>query len=131
MCGLSVGERQRLGWSEFGSHKRRAVAGLRCRVHGSTRIDLATYVTLLVAVLEGLAHPVLLSLCECHFTQWSVETRSFLICTDPEFQNSLFNSALKQSSSVRRDLDAFAEAPTTSSPALQGTHSARQSLPSP
>lgn len=35
-------------------------------------------------------------------------------------QNSLFNSALKQSSSVRRDLDAFAEAPTTSSAALQG-----------
>ncbi|MDI1493181.1 MAG: protein transport protein bos1 [Ramalina farinacea] len=34
--------------------------------------------------------------------------------------NSLFNSALKQSSSVRRDLDAFSESPTTSSPALQG-----------
>ncbi|KAK4697284.1 golgi SNAP receptor complex member 2, partial [Lecanoromycetidae sp. Uapishka_2] len=33
--------------------------------------------------------------------------------------NSLFNSALKQSSSVRRDLDAFAENPATSSPALQ------------
>ncbi|MCJ1305954.1 protein transport protein bos1 [Hypocenomyce scalaris] len=38
--------------------------------------------------------------------------------------NSLFNSALKQSSSVRRDLDAFAEAPATSSPALQGQISA-------
>lgn len=35
-------------------------------------------------------------------------------------QNSLFNSALKQSSAVRRDLDAFAEAPTTASPALRG-----------
>ncbi|KAA6406907.1 MAG: synaptobrevin [Lasallia pustulata] len=34
--------------------------------------------------------------------------------------NSLFNSALKQSSSVRRDLDAFADAPATSSAALQG-----------
>ncbi|MCJ1228014.1 protein transport protein bos1 [Toensbergia leucococca] len=37
--------------------------------------------------------------------------------------NSLFNSALKQSSSVRRDLDAFAEV-GTSSPALQGQISA-------
>lgn len=35
-------------------------------------------------------------------------------------QNSLFNSALKQSSSIRRDLDAFAEAPANSPPALQG-----------
>ncbi|KAL8673271.1 MAG: hypothetical protein Q9168_002309 [Polycauliona sp. 1 TL-2023] len=34
--------------------------------------------------------------------------------------NSLFNSALKQSSAVRRDLDAFAENPASSSPALQG-----------
>ncbi|KAI9816245.1 MAG: protein transport protein bos1 [Pycnora praestabilis] len=34
--------------------------------------------------------------------------------------NSLFNSALKQSSLIRRDLDAFAEAPSTSSSALQG-----------
>ncbi|KAL8743258.1 MAG: hypothetical protein Q9190_004378 [Brigantiaea leucoxantha] len=38
--------------------------------------------------------------------------------------NSLYNSALKQSSSVRRDLDAFAENPATSSPALQGQISA-------
>ncbi|KAL8825143.1 MAG: hypothetical protein Q9191_004590 [Dirinaria sp. TL-2023a] len=38
--------------------------------------------------------------------------------------NSLFNSALKQSSSVRRDLDTFAETPATSSPALQGQISA-------
>ncbi|KAI9668951.1 MAG: protein transport protein bos1 [Caeruleum heppii] len=38
--------------------------------------------------------------------------------------NSLFNSALKQSSSVRKDLDAFAEAPATSSSALQGQISA-------
>ncbi|MCJ1456535.1 protein transport protein bos1 [Mycoblastus sanguinarius] len=38
--------------------------------------------------------------------------------------NSLFNSALKHSSSVRRDLDAFAESPGTSSPALQGQISA-------
>ncbi|KAL9632689.1 MAG: hypothetical protein Q9164_005156 [Protoblastenia rupestris] len=38
--------------------------------------------------------------------------------------NSLFNSALKQSSSIRRDLDAFAESPQTSSPALQGQISA-------
>jgi hypothetical protein len=36
-------------------------------------------------------------------------------------QNSLFNSALKQSSSIRRDLDIFAESPSTTSPALQGT----------
>ncbi|KAG0156593.1 hypothetical protein PDIDSM_3774 [Penicillium digitatum] len=34
--------------------------------------------------------------------------------------NSLFNSALKQSSSIRRDLDTFSQSPTTSSPALQG-----------
>ncbi|KAL8778013.1 MAG: hypothetical protein Q9213_007611, partial [Squamulea squamosa] len=38
--------------------------------------------------------------------------------------NSLFNSALKQSSAVRRDLDAFAENPAQSSPALQGQISA-------
>ncbi|KAI4276306.1 MAG: hypothetical protein LQ337_002573 [Flavoplaca oasis] len=38
--------------------------------------------------------------------------------------NSLFNSALKQSSAVRRDLDAFAENPASSSPALQGQISA-------
>ncbi|KAI9794714.1 MAG: protein transport protein bos1 [Piccolia ochrophora] len=38
--------------------------------------------------------------------------------------NSLFNSALKQSSSVRRDLDSLAEAPASSSPALQGQISA-------
>ncbi|KAL8654508.1 MAG: hypothetical protein Q9210_001453 [Variospora velana] len=38
--------------------------------------------------------------------------------------NTLFNSALKQSSSVRRDLDAFAENPAASSPALQGQISA-------
>lgn len=41
------------------------------------------------------------------------------------FQNSLFNSALKQSSAVRRDIDTFAESPGTSSPALQGQHSSR------
>lgn len=35
-------------------------------------------------------------------------------------QNVLFNSALKQSTAVRRDLEAFAEAPATASPALQG-----------
>ncbi|KAJ5443424.1 uncharacterized protein N7458_007296, partial [Penicillium daleae] len=34
--------------------------------------------------------------------------------------NSLFNSALKQSSAVRRDLDQFSQSPATSSPALQG-----------
>ncbi|KAJ5910823.1 uncharacterized protein N7473_000126 [Penicillium subrubescens] len=34
--------------------------------------------------------------------------------------NSLFNSALKQSSAVRRDLDLFSQSPATSSPALQG-----------
>ncbi|KAL8800887.1 MAG: hypothetical protein Q9182_004861 [Xanthomendoza sp. 2 TL-2023] len=34
--------------------------------------------------------------------------------------NTLFNSALKQSSALRRDLDAFAENPAASSPALQG-----------
>ncbi|CRG89018.1 hypothetical protein PISL3812_06053 [Talaromyces islandicus] len=39
-------------------------------------------------------------------------------------QNSLFNSALKQSSSIRRDLDIFAESPSTTSPALQGQISA-------
>lgn len=38
--------------------------------------------------------------------------------------NVLFNSALKQSSSVRKDLDAFAEAPLSSPPALQGQISA-------
>ncbi|KAJ5765296.1 hypothetical protein N7520_004855 [Penicillium odoratum] len=35
-------------------------------------------------------------------------------------QNSLFNSALKQSSAIRRDLDTFAQSPATSSAALQG-----------
>ncbi|KAK2787252.1 protein transport protein bos1 [Onygenales sp. PD_12] len=39
-------------------------------------------------------------------------------------QNSLFNAALKQSSALRRDLDSFAEAPTTTSPAVQGQISA-------
>ncbi|RMJ23156.1 transport protein BOS1 [Aspergillus sp. HF37] len=34
--------------------------------------------------------------------------------------NSLFNSALKQSSAIRRDLDTFSQSPATSSPALQG-----------
>ncbi|KAL8834132.1 MAG: hypothetical protein Q9170_003906 [Blastenia crenularia] len=38
--------------------------------------------------------------------------------------NSLFNSALKQSNAVRKDLDAFAENPSASSPALQGQISA-------
>ncbi|ODH34135.1 hypothetical protein ACO22_03180 [Paracoccidioides brasiliensis] len=38
--------------------------------------------------------------------------------------NSLFNAALKQSSALRRDLDAFSEAPTTTSPAVQGQISA-------
>ncbi|OJD25119.1 hypothetical protein ACJ73_03520 [Blastomyces percursus] len=38
--------------------------------------------------------------------------------------NSLFNTALKQSSALRRDLEAFAEAPTTTSPAVQGQISA-------
>ncbi|EQL38315.1 hypothetical protein BDFG_00672 [Blastomyces dermatitidis ATCC 26199] len=38
--------------------------------------------------------------------------------------NSLFNAALKQSSALRRDLEAFAEAPTTTSPAVQGQISA-------
>jgi len=33
---------------------------------------------------------------------------------------SLFNSAIKQSAAVRRDLDTFAEAPTTTPAALQG-----------
>lgn len=32
----------------------------------------------------------------------------------------LFNSALKQSTAVRRDLETFAQAPATASPALQG-----------
>jgi len=34
--------------------------------------------------------------------------------------NPLFNSALKQSTAVRKDLDTFAAAPATASPALQG-----------
>ncbi|KAG9788286.1 Protein transport protein BOS1 [Exophiala dermatitidis] len=34
--------------------------------------------------------------------------------------NVLFNSALKQSTAVRRDLETFAQAPATASPALQG-----------
>ncbi|KAL1961932.1 hypothetical protein VTN77DRAFT_761 [Rasamsonia byssochlamydoides] len=38
--------------------------------------------------------------------------------------NSLFNSALKQSSAIRRDLDIFAESPATTSAALQGQISA-------
>ncbi|KAL8903364.1 MAG: hypothetical protein Q9207_003974 [Kuettlingeria erythrocarpa] len=38
--------------------------------------------------------------------------------------NTLFNSALKQSSAVRRDLDVFAENPAASSPAVQGQISA-------
>ncbi|KAF8477100.1 synaptobrevin [Kalaharituber pfeilii] len=38
--------------------------------------------------------------------------------------NSLFNSALKQSQSVKRDLDTFSENPLTSSPALLGQISA-------
>jgi len=38
--------------------------------------------------------------------------------------NALFNSALKQSAAIKRDLDAFAESPSTTSPALQGQISA-------
>ncbi|PGG98095.1 hypothetical protein AJ79_08976 [Helicocarpus griseus UAMH5409] len=38
--------------------------------------------------------------------------------------NSLFNAALKQSSALRRDLDSFAESPTTISPGKQGQISA-------
>ncbi|OKL62361.1 hypothetical protein UA08_03053 [Talaromyces atroroseus] len=38
--------------------------------------------------------------------------------------NSLFNSALKQSTAIRHDLDTFAESPGTTSPALQGQISA-------
>ncbi|KAL3455799.1 hypothetical protein BJX64DRAFT_271747 [Aspergillus heterothallicus] len=34
--------------------------------------------------------------------------------------NSLFNSALKQSSAIRRDLDTFAQSPATTPAALQG-----------
>ncbi|KAF9895041.1 pyruvate dehydrogenase complex dihydrolipoamide acetyltransferase component (E2) [Aspergillus nanangensis] len=37
-----------------------------------------------------------------------------------DYFNSLFNSALKQSSAIRRDLDTFSESPATSSAALQG-----------
>ncbi|KAF3894020.1 HNHc domain-containing protein [Trichophyton interdigitale] len=39
-------------------------------------------------------------------------------------ENSLFNAALKQSAAVRRDLDAFAESPTSGPAALQGQISA-------
>ncbi|KAI1911950.1 protein transport protein bos1 [Ophidiomyces ophidiicola] len=38
--------------------------------------------------------------------------------------NSLFNAVLKQSAAVRRDLDTFAESPTSSPAALQGQISA-------
>ncbi|KAI5844972.1 hypothetical protein DFP73DRAFT_526448 [Morchella snyderi] len=38
--------------------------------------------------------------------------------------NSLFNSALKQTASVKKDLASFAESPVSSSPALQGQISA-------
>ncbi|KAA8909145.1 membrin [Sphaerosporella brunnea] len=38
--------------------------------------------------------------------------------------NSLFNSALKQSQSLKRDLEAFSNSPATASPALQGQISA-------
>ncbi|KIW35585.1 uncharacterized protein PV07_02272 [Cladophialophora immunda] len=34
--------------------------------------------------------------------------------------NVLFNQALKQSTAIRKDLEAFAQAPATASPALQG-----------
>ncbi|RMZ87701.1 hypothetical protein DV736_g5074, partial [Chaetothyriales sp. CBS 134916] len=34
--------------------------------------------------------------------------------------NTIFNSALKQSNGLRKDLDSFAQAPTAASPALQG-----------
>ncbi|RMZ82514.1 hypothetical protein DV737_g1971, partial [Chaetothyriales sp. CBS 132003] len=34
--------------------------------------------------------------------------------------NTIFNSALKQSNALRKDLDAFAQAPAAASPALQG-----------
>ncbi|KIX97140.1 uncharacterized protein Z520_07254 [Fonsecaea multimorphosa CBS 102226] len=35
-------------------------------------------------------------------------------------QNVLFNQALKQSTAIRKDLETFAQAPATASPALQG-----------
>lgn len=37
-------------------------------------------------------------------------------------QNVLFNSALKQSTAIRKDLDSFSEAPGTATAALQGAH---------
>ncbi|KAI9797480.1 MAG: hypothetical protein M1825_005988 [Sarcosagium campestre] len=43
---------------------------------------------------------------------------------DHETQNSLYNSAFKQSALVRKDLDTFSAAPAASSPALQGQISA-------
>ncbi|QKX59826.1 uncharacterized protein TRUGW13939_06968 [Talaromyces rugulosus] len=49
---------------------------------------------------------------------------SFLYSRSVDSMNSLFNSALKQSSSIRRDLDIFAESPSTTPPALQGQISA-------
>jgi Golgi SNAP receptor complex protein 2 len=40
----------------------------------------------------------------------------------PYVKNALFNSALKQSSAVRKDLDSLANAPSSSTSALQGNH---------
>lgn len=46
---------------------------------------------------------------------------SHRIGIDTVLQNSLFNSALKQQSQLRNDLDTFAATPATVSPALQGS----------
>ncbi|KAI1611744.1 isopenicillin-N N-acyltransferase [Exophiala viscosa] len=43
-----------------------------------------------------------------------------LILLSTSRMNALFNSALKQSTAVRRDLETFADAPAAASPALQG-----------
>lgn len=48
------------------------------------------------------------------------DQNQILLSTDTLKQNPLFNSALKQSSSLRKDLDTFAQNPATASAALQG-----------
>jgi hypothetical protein len=47
-----------------------------------------------------------------------------MVLTNTLIQNSIFNSALKQSSAIRKDLDAFAASPATTPPSLQGQISA-------
>lgn len=63
-------------------------------------------------------------------TWFAVPSPHWLSGFSQRLQNSLFNSALRQSTSIRKDLDAFAES-NTLSPALLGELMIARALPRP